>query len=109
MFDLNNNGSIDFNELHTIVKTLLKMKYAIVDDEVNRKEIDDQLLEFQQHIFEDCVISNVKLPLSYNIAMYIMRKLDTSHNARLAKSEFVEGCLESDNIRKFLSPLNTML
>lgn len=109
MFDLNNNGWIDFNELHTIVKTLLKLKYAIVDDEVNKKEIDDQFLEFQQHIFEDSVITSVKLPLSYNIAMYIMRKLDLSHNARLAKSEFVEGCLESENIRKFLSPLNTVM
>ncbi len=105
MFDLNNNGWIDFNELHTIVKALLKLKYSMADED-NRKEIDSQLFEFQELIFKDCVITNFKLPFSYNVAMYIMRKLDSTHNARLTKSEFVDGCLNCENIRKFLSPLN---
>lgn len=98
MYDLNGSGEIDFNELHSIVKSLLKLKYS--EDTVN-KEADTK---FQKVIFNDEVM-NSKLPLSYNIAMYIMRKLDLNKNAKLTKSEFVKGCLSNDGIRSFLTPL----
>ena len=64
MYDLNGSGEIDFNELHSIVKSLLKLKYS---DEIGE---DDK---FKKFIFNDESV-NSKLPLSYNIAMYIMKK-----------------------------------
>lgn len=100
MYDLNGSGEIDFNELHSIVKTLLKLKYS--DEEINE---EDKNNEFETIIFHDQTLYNSKLPMSYNIAMYIMKKLDSNRNAKLTKEEFVMGCLTNDNIRIFLTPL----
>ncbi len=98
MYDLNGSGEIDFNELHSIVKSLLKLKYS---DEIGE---DDK---FKKFIFNDESV-NSKLPLSYNIAMYIMKKLDTNKNAKLTKDEFTKGCLSNENIRTFLTPLSIL-
>ena len=112
MYDLNSSGKIDFNELHTIVKTLLKLKYSneafggsTGDQKVNEK----QLMQFQKSILKDNVITNAKLPLSYNIAMYIMVKLDTNRSGNLTRTEFVNGCLNNENVKKFLTPLKVFL
>lgn len=99
MYDLNGSGEIDFNELHSIVKTLLKLKYS--EEEINQKSDN----EFETIVFQDQTQCNSKLPFSYNIAMYIMRKLDTNRNARLTKDEFVNGCLNNKSICGFLTPL----
>jgi Ca2+-binding EF-hand superfamily protein len=99
MYDRNKNNYIDFNELHSIVKILLKLKFSLDSNDNANME------QFRDIIFHDEIISNSKLPLSYNIAMYIMNKLDLSRNARLNKDEFVEGCLNNENICKFLMPL----
>jgi len=98
MYDLNSSGTIDFNELHTIVKTLLKLKYSNESFgglASNQKVNEKQLMQFQKSILNDNVIANTKLPLSYNIAMYIMVKLDTGRTAHLTK--------------KFLTPLKVFL
>ena len=108
MYDLNNSGLIDFNELHTIVKTLLKLKYSLSSELIsddNKEKNELIFLQFQNLIFKENQITNLKLPLSYNIAMYIMQKLDVSRKAKLTKQEFVNGCLDCENIRIFLSPL----
>ena len=106
MYDLNGSGVIDFNELHIIVKTLLKLKYnEFSKSDEDLELVDKKFSQFQKIIFQDQTLLNSKLPLSYNIAMYIMRRLDTSRKAKLNKEEFVNGCLNSENIRKFLTPL----
>lgn len=102
MYDLNGSGEIDFNELHSIVKTLLKLKCS--NNEINDKSDH----EFETIIFKDQILCNSKLPLSYNIAMYIMQKLDTNRNAKLTQDEFVDGCLTNEHIRKFLNPLKIL-
>jgi Ca2+-binding EF-hand superfamily protein len=102
MYDLNGSGEIDFNELHSIVKTLLKLKYSD-----NGSQIDSSS-KFETILFQDQILCNSKLPLSYNIAMYIMRKLDSNRNAKLTKEEFVKGCLFNENIRIFLTPLKIL-
>ena len=101
MYDLNGSGEIDFNELHSIVKTLLKLKYS-------NNETGQNDREFETIIFKDQILFNSKLPLSYNIAMYIMKKLDFNRNAKLTQDEFVEGCLSNEHIRKFLTPLKIL-
>ncbi len=101
MYDLNGSGEIDFNELHSIVKTLLKLKYS---DNESHPETD----QFETILFQDQILCNSKLPLSYNIAMYIMKKLDSNRNAKLTKEEFVKGCLFNENIRIFLTPLKIL-
>ena len=58
MYDLNDSKYIDFNELHSIVKTLLKLKKT-EESEYSRSGL----------IFQEDIISNHKLPLSYNISM----------------------------------------
>ena len=102
IYDLNGSGEIDFNELHSIVKTLLKLKYS--DEECKVKNDS----KFETIIFQDQIICNSKLPMSYNIAMYIMKKLDLNLNAKLTKDEFVKGCLSNENIRIFLTPLKIL-
>ena len=99
LFDLNSNGYIDFNEMHSIVKTLIKMKYGC--NKNNKNELNIILKKF----IETKLIYNPKLSNSYNIAMYIMYTLDTNRNARLTKDEFVDGCFANESIRQFLTPL----
>lgn len=109
MYDLNGSGVIDFNELHVIVKTLIKLKYYEFSESSDSNEnVKKKFTQFQNQIFHDQTISSSKLPLSYNIAMYIMRRLDVSRNAKLNKDEFVNGCLSSENIGKFLTPLKIL-
>lgn len=111
MYDLNQSDFIDFNELHTIVKNLLKLKYSTeaLDSQADQKKIEQRFSHFQKLIFMDNVVTNPKLPLSYNIAMYIMTKLDTLRLGKLSKDEFVNGCLNNENIKKFLLPLKVFL
>ena len=97
MYDQNGNDYIDFNELHSIVKVLLKLKYSNLESGAINK--------FETLVFQDELVSSNKLPLSYNIAMYIMRKLDLNRNAKLSKQEFVDGCLGNEHLRDFLTPI----
>lgn len=89
MYDLNSSGYIDFHELHSIVKILFKLKYSDVDNEN----------------FQINGIINSNLPSTYHIAMNIMKKFDLNKNAKLTKEEFINGCLNHENIKVFLTPL----
>ncbi|RNA28555.1 Neuronal calcium sensor 2 [Brachionus plicatilis] len=92
LYDLNNSGYIDFHEMHSIVKVLFKLKYSSYGPS------DYSLFTNQEFISSN-------LPISYYIAMDIMKTFDLDRNGKLTKQEFIEGCLNHQNFRIFLSPL----
>ena len=76
MFDTNRNNAIDFNELHTIIKLLLKLKR--IDDTAN------DFNNFKKEIFLSQICINHKLPFSYHVTVYIMKKFDLNKNAKIS-------------------------
>ncbi len=97
MYDLNSSGYIDFHELHSIVRVLVKLKFSssgLVDDALHFPIIG--------------VPANSTLPSTYHVAMEIMRRFDCNRNAKLSKDEFVNGCLSHENIKTFLTPLKVL-
>jgi Ca2+-binding EF-hand superfamily protein len=98
MFDSNKNNAIDFNELHTFVQILLKLK------QLEDKSLND-LNNFKEEIFKNQISINYKLPFSYHVSLYIMKRFDSDKNGKISKDEFVNGCLENEKIKKFLIPL----
>ncbi len=123
MFDLNGNHYIDFHELHSIVKILLKLKYSDKninkknneDDDDNNKNANFDYTSQQKYDNHNSIDSELKnygritytssLPPSYHIAMSIMKKFDLDRNAKLTKDEFIKGCDSNEDIKKFLTPL----
>ncbi|CAF0944679.1 unnamed protein product [Brachionus calyciflorus] len=98
LYDLDHSGYIDFHEMHSIVKMLFKIKYA----KYNQKE--SQEMENYTLFTKQLYVSS-KLPVSYYLAMDIMRVFDTDKNGKLSKIEFINGCLSHNHFRKFLTPL----
>lgn len=92
LYDLNNSGYIDFHEMHSIVKVLFKLKYSKYEPS-----------DYSKFTNQEFISSN--LPLSYYIAMDIMKAFDLDRNGKLTKQEFIKGCLSHQNFKKFLSPL----
>jgi Ca2+-binding EF-hand superfamily protein len=114
MLDMNNNGYIDFHELHSTVKTLFKLKYSDGDETEEKtkpKEREETLaprVQYNKELNDFQIVIDSQLPDSYHIAMSIMRKFDVNHNGKLTKKEFIDGCLQYDKIREFLSPLKVL-
>ncbi len=106
MFDLNGNHYIDFHELHSIVKILLKLKYS--DNNININSNDNSQQKYDNHnLLKNYghITYTSSLPPSYHIAMSIMKKFDLDRNAKLTKDEFINGCDSNEEIKKFLTPL----
>lgn len=99
MFDADHNNQLDFNELHTIVKLLLKLKRINNENEMN------EFKNFKMEIFKNQISINYKLPISYHASVYIMKTFDSNKNGKISKSEFIRGCVSEPNIRNFLTPI----
>jgi len=115
MLDMNNNGYIDFHELHSTVKTLFKLKYSDGDENDENKKTKEQekpltqpSVQYNKELNDFQIVIDSQLPDSYHIAMNIMRKFDINRNGKLTKKEFIDGCLQYDKIREFLSPLKVL-
>lgn len=106
IFDLNQSGYIDFHELHSIVKIIFKLKYSNIEqndhlilDPTNKILFNNLPKEKEKFLFRS------SLPNSYHISMSIMKTFDTDKNGKLTKKEFINGCLNHDNVKQFLTPL----
>jgi Ca2+-binding EF-hand superfamily protein len=129
MFDLNGNNAIDFHEMHSIVRTLFKLKYSrFADKEDSKGEFVVMTDENNNIISGDSsqndyntgsssssssssssfFVFNSTLPPTYHIAMNIMKKFDANRNGRVSKEEFVDGCLAHPSIKAFLTPLKVL-
>lgn len=99
MVDSNHSGYLDFHELHSIVKILYKLKNV----ENNENLISDDTTENDS---DKCrIMFYSTLPKTYHVSMNIMKKFDTDKNGKLSKKEFINGCLNHDKIRQFLTPI----
>jgi Ca2+-binding EF-hand superfamily protein len=116
MFDLNGNDSIDFHEMHSIVRILFKLKYSQFDDDDdennnNNNNTTSVLASSENNAAyegSNYFLFNSTLPLTYHIAMNIMKKFDANRNGSLSKEEFISGCLAHANIKAFLTPLKVL-
>ena len=99
IFDSDKSGYIDFYELHKIVKILYKLKNS-----ENKDVVEDRLKNGFYKAYINNNSNNNLLTPSYYISFDIMKKFDTSRNAKLSRDEFINGCQEHDEIAKFLTP-----
>jgi hypothetical protein len=100
MYDLNQSQYIDFHELHSIVKVLLKLKYSVEESPDSKREKgqtlkesyvttdasksnDIQLLKNYGHI-----TYNSSLPPSYHIGLYFFGLKSYSYSQSRFKIKF---------------------
>lgn len=94
LFDIDKNGYIDFYELHSIIKILFKLKNNTSNSYLNGYRLI-------KPVEETTKLTNY----SYYITFDIMKKFDINRNGRLTKIEFVNGCMNHDDIHRFLIPI----
>jgi Ca2+-binding EF-hand superfamily protein len=105
MFDSDKSGYIDFYELHKIVKILYKLKNN------NKNEDEDEKNKMKISYYKAYINKNNDKNLltpSYYISFDIMKKFDVSRNGMLSREEFISGCENHDEIRRFLTPLEVL-
>ena len=99
IFDSDKSGYIDFYELHKIVKILYKLKNS---------DSKEEFENCMKNGFYKAYINNNNnlLSPSYYISFDIMKKFDTSRNAKLSRDEFINGCRTHEQIANFLTPFD---
>ncbi len=76
------------------MRILYKLKESEINSVNNRSESDE--------VSE----KNNNLTPSYYITYNIMKKFDINRDGLLTINEFIDGCLDNEEIRKFLTPLS---
>ncbi|CAF1125031.1 unnamed protein product [Didymodactylos carnosus] len=116
-FDKNGNNLIDFNEfliayaLTSIGDPVDKLEYtfSLFDKDQSQSIEPKEMIEIIRALFELTASRGKQGELKIspeNITIDIFRHLDSDNNQKLSRNEFIQGCLQNNQIRQVLCPFD---
>lgn len=115
VFDIDQSGTIDFNEFLIAISTLcnddlekkLKLIFKIYDTDhngqINKKEIK-QVLESMNELVNSNSTTSAKSNEIKDVVNFIFQRFNKKNIKSISEEEFLTGCLTDSNLLKILIP-----